>query len=178
MVYNPIERKTKEVFMGYIEDMKIDENGIDVEWLRQPRLMMQYSEEAAKARRDCDRAKEALDICKAELARDIRSSPETFGLAKITDSAVESTILNQNEYKTCMEDFIQAKYNMEMAQAAVRAMDQKKTALENLVRLFGMQYFAGPSVPRDLSVEWEKTQDKRETVANAGVAKSMQRRGK
>jgi len=164
--------------MAYEQDMRIDENGLDVEWLRQPRLMMKYSEIAAQARTQLDRAKEGLDMCKAELARDIRSSPDTYGLAKITDSAVESTILNQPEYKEAMEIFIQAKYEVEMAMAAVKSIEQKKGALENLVRLFGLQYFAGPAVPRDLAVEWEKAQDNQVIKANAGVARSMQRRVK
>lgn len=164
--------------MSYENDMKIDENGLDVEWLRQPRLMMKYSELAAKARQANDRAKEEVDICKAGLARDIRSSPDTFGLAKVTDSAVESTILNQPEYRQAMEHFIQTKYDLEMAMAAVKSIDQKKGALENLVRLFGMQYFAGPAVPRDLAKEWEQTQSRQAVSANVGVAAAMQRRVK
>ena len=36
------------------------------------------------------------------------------------------------------------------------AIDQKKSALENLVKLHGQMYFAGPSIPRDLDKEWEK----------------------
>jgi len=37
--------------------------------------------------------------------------------------------------------------------AAVRAMNVKKDALENMVKLLGMQYFAGPKEPRDLHRE-------------------------
>jgi len=35
-------------------------------------------------------------------------------------------------------------------------MAQRKDALENLVRLHGQQYFAGPKMPRD--VQWERQQ--------------------
>ena len=49
-----------------------------------------------------------------------------------------------------------AQYELEVMGAAVRALDQKKSALENLVRLQGQNYFAGPSVPRTIGAEWVK----------------------
>ena len=49
---------------------------------------------------------------------------------------------------------------------------RQKTALENLVKLHGQQYFAGPSVPRDLSKEWERHE--RQKSVDAGVGKKLQ----
>jgi hypothetical protein len=56
-----------------------------------------------------------------------------------------------------------------MAQAAVNAFEQRKSALENLVRLFGQSYFAGPKMPRDL--HWEK--EEKEKSVNSGIAKHL-----
>lgn len=51
-------------------------------------------------------------------------------------------------------DYINAKYDVDMCQAACWAFQERKAALENLVKLHGQNYFAGPSIPRDLNKEW------------------------
>ena len=149
--------------MDYEKDTSIDEQGLDVEWLKQPRLMARYGKHAAQCKLDMDHAKEDLDVVKAQLDRDIRAFPDNYGLSKLTETIVSNTIIIQPEYKDASDQFLNAKYEYDMAMAAVRAVDQKKTALENLVRLHGQQYFAGPSVPRDLSKEWEKQESQKQS---------------
>jgi hypothetical protein len=149
--------------MDYEKDTSIDERGLDVEWLRQPQLMAQYGKHAAKCKLDMDYTKEDLDVVKAQLDRDIRAFPDNYGLGKLTETIVSNTIIIQPEYKDASKQYLDAKYEYDMAMAAVRAIDQKKTALENLVRLHGQQYFAGPSVPRDLSKEWEKQESQKQS---------------
>lgn len=144
--------------MDYEKDMKIDPNALDVEWLEQPNLMMKYGRIAAQTKVDMDMAKEKLEVVKAELDKDIRLNPEKYDIAKLTESVVTNTIILQPEYKEASEVYIKASYEFNMARYAVQAISDRKDALENLVKLHGMQYFAGPSVPRDLSKEWESKQ--------------------
>ena len=61
----------------------------------------------------------------------------------------------------------------ETAKGAVKAIDTKKTALENLVKLHGQSYFAGPAIPRNLNKEWE--QKEQETQSNKKI--TIKRRG-
>lgn len=149
--------------MNYLEDIKIDENSLDIEWLQQPKLMLQYAQHAAYCSRELDAAKEAVNLVKAELDREIRTNPEKYKISKITETAVANTILEQDEYKIATEEVTLKKYEFDIARAVVQALDQKKTALENLVKLFGQQYFAGPKVPRDLSYEWQQKQKQTES---------------
>jgi hypothetical protein len=160
--------------LNYEKDVTIDESALDVEWLAQPKLMLTYGNHAAEKRKEVDLAKEKLDVVKAELDRKIRENPEIFGLPKITETVVQNTIIIQPEYKKASENYIETKYELDMAMSAVRAIDQKKQALENLVRLHGQQYFAGPKVPRDLSQEWINKQ--RQKQSDAKVAKAMRRK--
>lgn len=139
--------------MNYEQDIRIDETALDVEWLEQPSLMMKYARVAIEARKKLDQAKEALDVAKAELDKNIRSNPERFGLEKITEGAITSAILTHKDYAKANQEMIEAKYQTDMANAAVRAVEARKDALENLVRLFGQSYFAGPKMPRDLTHE-------------------------
>jgi len=154
--------------MNYEKDIEIDETSLDIEWLEQPKLFMQYSRHLADMRRRADETKQTLDIVRAEIDRDAREDPEKFQITgKVTEGAITSAVLTNDKYKKAYQDFLDAKYEMDMALSAVRAFEQRKDALENLVRLHGQEYFAGPRVPRDLHEEKEKRRKRlNATIAN------------
>jgi len=158
--------------MNYEEDIKIDDTALDVEWLEQPGLMLRYSRHAANARMEVDKAKEAFELTKAELDKEIRSYPDRFGIEKITDKVVENTLPMQKDYKEASERLINAKFELDVANGALRAMEARKDALENLARLLGLQYFAGPKIPRNLSEEKESRQAK----INSSIANKIRSR--
>ena len=147
--------------INYEEDVKIDPDALDVEWLNQCSLMKKYGEHQADTRKEMDDTKEMLDVVKAKLDMRIRLEPEKYGVLKVTESAIQSTILLQEEYREANEEFSNAKYENDVALAVVRAIEQKKTALENLVRLLQSSYFAGPKAPRDLSAEVLKEKERK-----------------
>jgi len=147
--------------MNYEKDLKIDVDALDIEWAEQPGLMLKYTKIAAEARMELDESKERLGIVKAGVDLAIRSDPEKFGIVKITESAIQSALTLNIEIKGINTKCLKAAYELEMAQGAVRAMDQRKQALENLVKLHGLQYFAGPKIPRNLSQEYQKKQDQK-----------------
>jgi hypothetical protein len=159
--------------MNYEQDVSIDESALDVEWLAQPRLMMRYGKTVARCERAVSTAKQNLDIKRAELDKKIRSNPDKYGIEKITETVISSTIIIQPAYIAVVEEQNQAIYEYNMARAAVSALQHRKDALENLVRLHGQQYFAGPSVPRDLSKEWERQQNQREANTNIKVTRKQ-----
>lgn len=150
--------------MNYEHDIRIDETALDVEWLEQASLMMRYTKYMAQCAMSVDQAKEKLDVVKAELDFKIRSNPEEHGISKITEAVVFNTILLSQEYKDANAELLQAKYEYDIAKAAVSAMHARKDALENLVKLHGMQYFAGPRIPRDLSEERSIKEAQQKTV--------------
>jgi hypothetical protein len=142
-------------------DVEINPDTLDVEWCKQASLFGEYGMEQAAARARLDTAKERLDVKVAGLGLKIRSNPATFGLDKVTEGSIQSVILLDTECAKLRGDVVTAQYELEMTGVAVRTMDHKKAALENLVRLQGQSYFAGPSVPRDLGAEWVKDCERR-----------------
>ena len=160
--------------MNYEQDILIDGEALDQEWLRQPSLVMQYSKHAAEKTRRLDEAKQNLDIAKAEADKRIRTNPEAYDIAKVTETVIANAILIEEGYKDAYDEFLVAKYESDMARAAVVAFEHKKAALENLVRLFGQQYFAGPSMPLQINREWE--QKEIDKSVNKKIAEGMQRR--
>lgn len=163
--------------MNYENDITIDESSLDVEWLEQPQLMIRYAIKAAEARLERDLAKERLDVVKAELDKEIRMNPEKFEIAKVTETAIQAAILTNSRYKEASEQYIQLRYEAEVLQSAVNAIEHRKSALENLVKLYGSQYFAGPKMPRDLSAERQHREEQQREV-DAGIAKKLIRRNR
>ncbi len=160
--------------MNYEHDIKIDHDSLDLEWLEQPNLMMRYSRHQAQCAFELDKAKERLEIVRAELDKKIRVEPEEYGIAKVTETVVANIILMQQEYKDAQKEVLDAKYEFDIARAAVSAIHGRKDALENLVRLHGMQYFAGPNMPRDLNKELERKQQQKSV--DSGVGQRLKRR--
>jgi hypothetical protein len=159
--------------MNYDKDIRIDPDALDLEWLYQPRLMVEYARHSAEMSLHLDKQKSLLELKKAELDKKIRAHPEKFEIAKPTETAISNAILMHPEYQEVEEQVWDAKYQMDIAKAAVRAIDGKKDALENLVRLHGQQYFAGPKLPRDLPKEWEQKMNQRRS--DEGVAAKLRR---
>jgi len=144
--------------MNYEQDIKIDEDALDVECLEQSRLMLRYTKHQAHCQAEEEDAKEALDLKKAELDLAIRSDPEAFNIAKITESVVNSTILSEGGFQKASKEYQEARFENNVAKGAVRAMESRKHMLEGLIRLHAQQYFAGPKVPRNLSEEYQRKQ--------------------
>lgn len=125
----------------YTRDVEIDQNNLDVEWKRQPKLVLHWSEMRADAARDVDEAKEALEILIAEKDMEIRDSADK----KPTESAIANMIKMDKDVQDAQQTLTEARHSLAKLQAACSAFDHKKAALENLVKLFGMSYFAEPS---------------------------------
>lgn len=160
--------------MNYEKDIEIDETALDVEWLEQPSLMLKYARYSAESRRALEEAKQSLDVARAEIDKQIRERPEDFGILKVTEGSIQSAILTEPQYKSAYQAYLDTKYESDMSQGAVRAFEQRKEALENLVKLHGQQYFAGPKVPRDLA--WER--EERTKRINASITGKLTRRTK
>lgn len=155
--------------INYEEDTLIEPSALDLEWLKQADLMRKYAKHSAEMDKLVDEKKEKLDVEQARIEMDIRSNPEKYGISKLTEGAIQSTMLLQPELQKIRQEFIDAKYESRIAIAAVRAIDQRKTALENLVRLLGVSYFAGPMTPRDLTKEALMEKERKEQNRNVRI---------
>lgn len=161
--------------MNYEKDIEIDETALDLEWLEQPSLMIKYAKHLAETNRLMDSVKEKRDIVRAELDLDIRKNPDDYNIDKITEAVVQSVILLQDKYKEINKKYFDACFEYEMSKLAVRAIEHRKEALENLVKLHGQQYFAGPRMPLDISREKRNREENRQ---ESNKAVKIMRRGK
>ncbi len=153
--------------LNYEQDVEIDSEALDVEWINQPSLMYKYAKHAAEMKQQMDDAKEKTEVVKARLDKDVRNDPSKYGLKKITETAIQGAITLMDEYQDVYKDYSDARYEYGVSMAAVNATDQRKSALENLVKLLCASYFAGPQAPRDLSQEY--LAEKERKIQNAKV---------
>jgi Recombination, repair and ssDNA binding protein UvsY len=147
------------------EDLYIDPTALDIEWLSQPNTFLKYTEKLAKAGREKDRCDQAVKVAQARIRKKLNDAG-----GKVTESAIEEELRSTPEWN----NYLDAKYEENLLDGAVKAFYQRKEALENLVRLQGQNYFAVPKEPRNLGAEYEKKlkQDAaRKRMAEASITK-------
>ena len=163
------------------QDRQIDPDALDVEWIEQANRFYKYSsalDEASAVKNDLkkqvDQKEKEIDILKAQLELEIRNDPDAFELEKITDSSVKAAILSSTKYEKAIEELFELKSELNDAQnnvnslyTDVNTMQEKKEALKNLVILLNQQYFSTPSIPRNLTEEYQKYHKTKQTQKTA-----------
>lgn len=163
------------------QDRQIDPDSLDVEWLEQANHFYKYSDALDEAvairnnlKTEVERKEKEIDMLKAKLELEIRSNPDAFDLEKVTDSSVKAAILSSDSYEKSLEELFELKSELNEAQNKVSAlytdvntMQEKKEALKNLVVLLNQQYFCTPSIPRNLTQEFQRHRETKKTQSAA-----------
>lgn len=148
--------------MSFKDDIQIDEHALMWECARQPMLFHQYAIMLADAQVERAKAKDELDLVKAQLDESIRADPGKYGLStdkKPTEAAIAAQVIQEEDYKTANDAYIEAEHEVNKMWAAKDALAQKKSMLESMVRLHLADWNADPSLPPK----------GREAVAEAGA---------
>lgn len=136
--------------MDFEQDLEINPEELDLEWLQQPMLYARYAQETTRLKAHADRMKEEAEVVYASVAYEVRANPEQFGLTKVTEAGVEQAIRLSRRFQEAKEAQFAAAEEAAQGFNALQALEHRKSALENLVKLHGAHYFSGPSVPHDL----------------------------
>ena len=191
---NPVD----ESGIDYEKDKRIDLNNLHEEWFRQPKLCGDYNKLVAQAEKQKEKAKEYLDICKVDVASararldlSIRKEPNKYDPpAKISESWVESAILIQSKINPdCIKaatklseaqnELIEVNYKLNVYNAAVKMITDRKAALQNAVDLWSRGYFSVPNLPRPNIEEFRNVQEtKRDDVVDEARQQLNMRRRK
>jgi len=142
----------KEETVHFRDLVPIDIGRLDEEWLQHPILFHDLAEAVEDASFDCEAAKDRLDQIEAELSLDIRANPEQYD-APInkqggpSEGTITSIIRMQPKYQKAKEAMRHAEHVLGHLKKDVRVMEHRKTALEELTKLHGQNYFASPQGP-------------------------------
>lgn len=162
--------------MNYDKDLAIDPHNLAEEWLQQPNLYMKYSELAAEAKKKLQLMHEDLKVKRSELVKYAKDNPDKLPGGKSNDSTVEAYYRDHPAHKKLYAELIEQEFTVNLLDAAVQAFNQRKVALENLVRLWAAQYFAGPKEPIDLP-EGKRWRPEEEKVAKTSATQRANLKG-
>jgi hypothetical protein len=164
--------------LNYEEDLHIDEKQLDIEILEQTDKAIRYAKNWVECKRRFMQAEEKVKVIRSLLIKRAHEKPDTcLGYnVKPTAMTVEAYYRTNQKYIAAKEKLVQAQYELDLAEIAKNEMCYtRKTMLENLVKLNGQQYFAGPVVPRNLEQE-RKTWDQIKNQTKEMNKKSLRRR--
>lgn len=155
----------KEKFDRLVEEashvLEIDKFRLDEEWVKQPKIYQRFSDGLADARKDWEEAKLEASLKKADLEEqdaeldlDIRRQPAKYNLeGKLTEPMIAKCVLIQKEHRSAYRDWLDAKreviktkHLVDVLEGIVKALDQKKYGLPDMVSLDGRSYFSNPKM--------------------------------
>lgn len=129
--------------------VSIDPHRLDDEWTSQPDKMKDAGDLLADANDRADRMKGKLEVTKAEVELRVRQKWNLFGFDKQpTEAAVAATVLTTKAYRIALSRYNKARHRAGLLKSLVAAVEQRKSALENLVKLFLADYYSDPKAPR------------------------------
>ncbi len=163
---------------NYEKDLDIDPNNLDVEWLRQPQLISNYSRLKADADKHVRELEEEKKTLRSELMLEAWRKGEKLLKVKPTVTSVEAWYRLQPDYISVIDELNDAYHEAEVLEGAVRGLAHKKTALENLVVLLGREYFSAPNAPHDLSKAYEDSKKNLQKAAKDKIKDKKSRRTK
>ena len=152
--------------MNYEKDIRIDETALDVEWLEQAELAVRYGRYWSACKDKVTRAEEYIKLIRSQLVAEANDDPvKCCNKEKPNAADIEAYYRRDKRHIKAKEEWLNALKECNDAEIVKNEISfTRKAALENLVQLHGQQYFAGPSVARNLQKERELKQAKRQEI--------------
>lgn len=144
--------------LNYDEDRNVDPDALDVEWLDQGRIAAKYIKNEVYKKELAKLAHERVKTIRSDLINAVNKDPIKTTNKKSPNAAdIEAYYRRNSEYKEAKETWIKAESDALFAELARKEICfTRKEVIQGLAQLHAQGWFAGPSIPRDLTKEWEK----------------------
>lgn len=127
------------------EDLKINLNHLDEDWIALPELYNEYTAETELLDNELKTAKLNFDLYEANLYLLIKREPEEFEIiAKPTETEIKSIILKDAEIKKLKLQILEIEKQKKLIAASAKSLEMKKDAMKALVTLFVAEYWFPP----------------------------------
>ena len=124
-------------------DSRVDRFNLEKEAEQQANIYSYWAEQNAIAKREVERLDNRLKLRKADADSEIRARGE-----KLTEAAIASKVIQDEQYQAIQLELLDATKIQNVADAAVRAMDHRKSMIETLARLWVAGYYGDPNKDR------------------------------
>lgn len=158
---------------SFTEAMAIDPNNLDAECLKQATMASQYGFLLAQLTSDRDHVRRQIKVRRAEVEKEIRNDPEAYGVAKVTEAAVNAAIEAHPDIVLLERELIEKNYEVNVAQVAVDSVSSRKKLLECLIQLWTSSYFSTPRGEVGKAAERQSDVHHREHLGKALKARGI-----
>lgn len=140
---------------------QINQDRLNWECVRQPVLYWEYAQKLADAKRDFEQAKTAVDLAQAGADAAVRERPAKYGIVKVTEPAIKAAVAGHRKYTAAIAEMNKLRHRLDIFQAAINTLDQRKRMIESLVSLRLANYFSEPRVSKDAAADMDERNKRR-----------------
>lgn len=120
---------------AFKKQLPVDRTQLGEECLNQPTLYWQIGELVSGIKSNARIMKDNLEFVTARLKKDARQNPGMFGIAKVTESALDEAIHVHNDYRDAVKKYSEAQYLSDCASVLLASVEQRKSMLREAVSL-------------------------------------------
>lgn len=172
--------------LNFEESLVIDEANLDKEWLHHASNAAAYVRMAVEARKELRDADQRLKLVRSQLilkASNPETCEEVLGKGvKGTMQTIEAGYRVHPLHQKAKAEYLEALEKSEYLDKVMELMNARKSALENLVRLNGTNYFLSPREPREITRDWKsgmvEAREKEREVTQDRIKESINSRRK
>lgn len=166
----------KAEMRDFRQDIEINQDNLEEDWLTHPSLYLYYSDLYAEAIHKKDQAKLKLDLVTAKLDLDIRKNFKNYGFdSKPAEGGIKNTIIVQEETIKAQEELNKKTKILNSFNGVKTAFEHRKMALSNLVSLLIGGFY---SEPRNQTKDIKKLQNKKAHNSHKKVLNENHRKKK
>ena len=137
------KEKDEEEF-DFEKDLSINKFRLDEECLSHSSVYFRYSEACSEAKTKVAKAKDNLELVKAERSVEIREELSK-GDKKVTEALITASVLKDEAVLVATNKLRKAEDVFSKLSVAVSAFEHRKSELDNLVKLYCSGYFSMPN---------------------------------
>jgi hypothetical protein len=164
--------------MSVKDDIKIDVTDLDQQWTDLPDMFHNYSEEGDLIEAEIKYKKLEQELLGADLDMKIRKTPADFGIEKLSENVVFSTIRQDAKWRDLSFEILELEKQRKLMASACRSLEMKKDALKSIQALYLSEFYIAPSGPEEIKKLKEHQEDLAERNVRIEMRKRSKRKGK
>ena len=132
-------------------DAAINPMELDVEWFKHANLVAKYSRLCSDSEAKAKRAEERMKTMRSKIIKLVYAKPSKLPGGKPVAQVVEAYYRSHPKYISLKEKMLTAQHTHSLCLNAMSVLSNKRTAMENLVKLLAMDFWSGPKSANDFT---------------------------
>ena len=158
-------------------DLPINVEELDVEWLTQDTVFRKYGNALADANKRVKQAQEEIKTIRSDLVLEANEDPSCMGKGvKPTGPNIEAYYRTDDNYKKAKKNLFQIEWERDVLDVAKSSAYGRGFALPELSKLALMGWFASPSQPKELKELIRLAEKKNSSLGDAKIRAALDKK--